>query len=207
MDAGRHPNIKLMAFSEVENVSGYVGNFKVTVRKKARYVDAIALQQLRRVREGLPGDASGRVPDGTVHPAGHLPAVPAGGAFGLPHRHGHVPRHQPHRLRQVRRGVREEGDRLRHAGRDRGAGRGRHRRGHGHRALRSHGPGRVRLHPVPERRHQHGVRAPDLRRRPHRGPPGAARRPHRRPSASASSSAWARARCGTAPATAATSAA
>ena len=39
MDAGRHPNIKLMAFSEVENVSGYVGNFKVTVRKKARYVD------------------------------------------------------------------------------------------------------------------------------------------------------------------------
>ena len=40
MDAGRHPNIKLMAFSEVENVSGYVGNFKVTVRKKARYVDA-----------------------------------------------------------------------------------------------------------------------------------------------------------------------
>jgi len=40
MDAGRHPNIKLMTFSEVENVSGYVGNFKVTVRKKARYVDA-----------------------------------------------------------------------------------------------------------------------------------------------------------------------
>jgi len=40
MDAGRHPKIKLMAFSEVEDVSGYVGNFKVTVRKKARYVDA-----------------------------------------------------------------------------------------------------------------------------------------------------------------------
>ena len=39
MDAGRHPNIKLMTRSEVENVSGYVGNFKVTVRQKARYVD------------------------------------------------------------------------------------------------------------------------------------------------------------------------
>ncbi len=39
MDAGRHPRIKLLTFSEVENVSGYVGNFKVTVRKKARYVD------------------------------------------------------------------------------------------------------------------------------------------------------------------------
>ena len=39
MDVGRHPNITLMTYSEVENVSGYVGNFKVSVRKKARYVD------------------------------------------------------------------------------------------------------------------------------------------------------------------------
>jgi heterodisulfide reductase subunit A len=39
MDAGRHPLIKLLTYSEVEDVQGYVGNFKVTVRKKARYVD------------------------------------------------------------------------------------------------------------------------------------------------------------------------
>ncbi|OGU56483.1 MAG: methyl-viologen-reducing hydrogenase subunit delta [Ignavibacteria bacterium RBG_13_36_8] len=39
MDVGRHPNVTLLTYSEVENVSGYVGNFKVTVRKKARYVD------------------------------------------------------------------------------------------------------------------------------------------------------------------------
>ena len=39
MDAGRHPKINLMAYSEVESVSGYVGNFSVRVRKKARYVD------------------------------------------------------------------------------------------------------------------------------------------------------------------------
>jgi len=39
MDAGRHPNITLLSYSEVEDVSGYVGNFKVKVRKKARYVD------------------------------------------------------------------------------------------------------------------------------------------------------------------------
>jgi heterodisulfide reductase subunit A len=39
MDAGRHPNITLLTYSEVEDVSGYVGNFKVKVRKKARYVD------------------------------------------------------------------------------------------------------------------------------------------------------------------------
>jgi heterodisulfide reductase subunit A len=39
MDAGRHPNITLLSYSEVEDVSGYVGNFQVKVRKKARYVD------------------------------------------------------------------------------------------------------------------------------------------------------------------------
>jgi heterodisulfide reductase subunit A len=39
MDVGRHPRIELMAYSEVEMVSGYVGNFRVRVRKKARYVD------------------------------------------------------------------------------------------------------------------------------------------------------------------------
>lgn len=39
MDVGRHPRIKLMTYSEVEEISGYVGNFKVRVRKKARYVD------------------------------------------------------------------------------------------------------------------------------------------------------------------------
>jgi heterodisulfide reductase subunit A len=32
-------NIELMSLSEVEDVSGYVGNFKVRVRKKARYVN------------------------------------------------------------------------------------------------------------------------------------------------------------------------
>ncbi len=42
MDAGRHPKIKLLAYSEVENVSGYVGNFSVRVRKRARYVDETA---------------------------------------------------------------------------------------------------------------------------------------------------------------------
>lgn len=34
----QHKNIKLMSYSEVENVEGFIGNFKVTIRKKARYV-------------------------------------------------------------------------------------------------------------------------------------------------------------------------
>ncbi len=36
---GRHPNIEIMSYSEVENVSGFIGNFKVRIRKKARYID------------------------------------------------------------------------------------------------------------------------------------------------------------------------
>lgn len=37
---GKHKNIHLLAYSEVEEVSGYVGNFAVKVRRKAAYVDA-----------------------------------------------------------------------------------------------------------------------------------------------------------------------
>jgi heterodisulfide reductase subunit A len=42
VDAGAHPNITLMSYSEVDHVEGYIGNFTVTVRKKARYVDVEA---------------------------------------------------------------------------------------------------------------------------------------------------------------------
>ncbi len=38
-DAGNHPNITLLSYSEVEGVDGYVGNFTVTIRKKARFVN------------------------------------------------------------------------------------------------------------------------------------------------------------------------
>lgn len=36
----QHPNINLMTYSEVEDVEGYVGNFKMKVRKKARFIDS-----------------------------------------------------------------------------------------------------------------------------------------------------------------------
>ncbi len=38
-DVGSHPNIELLTYSEIDETSGYIGNFKVKVRKKARYVD------------------------------------------------------------------------------------------------------------------------------------------------------------------------
>ena len=39
VDVVQHPNITLYAFSEVESVSGYVGNFDVDIRKKTTCVD------------------------------------------------------------------------------------------------------------------------------------------------------------------------
>ncbi len=42
VDAGHGHNINLLTYSEVEKVDGYIGNFSVTVRRKARYVDEIA---------------------------------------------------------------------------------------------------------------------------------------------------------------------
>ncbi|TET40414.1 MAG: CoB--CoM heterodisulfide reductase iron-sulfur subunit A family protein, partial [Dehalococcoidia bacterium] len=38
-EVGSHSYIELFAYSEVEEISGYVGNFKAKIRKKARYVD------------------------------------------------------------------------------------------------------------------------------------------------------------------------
>ena len=40
MDVGRHPKIELLTYSQLEDITGYVGNFKARIRKKARYVDA-----------------------------------------------------------------------------------------------------------------------------------------------------------------------
>ena len=39
VSVGRHENITLLSYSEVESVTGYVGNYQVQVRRKPRYVD------------------------------------------------------------------------------------------------------------------------------------------------------------------------
>ncbi|HNC91428.1 MAG TPA: CoB--CoM heterodisulfide reductase iron-sulfur subunit A family protein, partial [Anaerolineales bacterium] len=39
VEAGTHPNITLLTWSEVTNVAGYVGNFHVTIKKKARFIN------------------------------------------------------------------------------------------------------------------------------------------------------------------------
>lgn len=39
VEIAQHERVDLHAYSEIESVSGYVGNFEVTIRKKATYVD------------------------------------------------------------------------------------------------------------------------------------------------------------------------
>ncbi|MCL1879765.1 MAG: CoB--CoM heterodisulfide reductase iron-sulfur subunit A family protein [Actinomycetia bacterium] len=38
-DVGSHPNITVKSLAEVEQISGYVGNFEVTIRERAKYID------------------------------------------------------------------------------------------------------------------------------------------------------------------------
>ena len=38
-EANQHDNINLLTYSEIEEVTGYLGNFKVKVRRKARFID------------------------------------------------------------------------------------------------------------------------------------------------------------------------
>ena len=54
MDVGRHPRIKLLAYSKVEQVSGYVGNFKVRVRRMARYVNEVDCSACGKCAEACP---------------------------------------------------------------------------------------------------------------------------------------------------------
>ena len=39
VDCAQHENIEILSYSEVDDVKGFVGNFNVTIRKKARFVD------------------------------------------------------------------------------------------------------------------------------------------------------------------------
>ncbi|MEO0083394.1 MAG: FAD-dependent oxidoreductase [candidate division WOR-3 bacterium] len=38
VEVKQHPNITLLTYSEIDSVAGYIGNFKVKIRKKTRYV-------------------------------------------------------------------------------------------------------------------------------------------------------------------------
>jgi heterodisulfide reductase subunit A len=58
VSVGRHENISLLSYSEVEQVSGYVGNYQVRVRRKARYVDETKCTGCGKCAEACPVEVS-----------------------------------------------------------------------------------------------------------------------------------------------------
>lgn len=54
VSVGKHSKIKLLTYSEIDEVKGYVGNFKVTIRKKARYVDTTSCNSCGSCYEACP---------------------------------------------------------------------------------------------------------------------------------------------------------
>jgi heterodisulfide reductase subunit A len=54
VSVGQHPNIRLMTWAELEAVEGYIGNFKVRIRRKPRYVDVAKCNSCGTCYEACP---------------------------------------------------------------------------------------------------------------------------------------------------------
>ncbi|MBW1851845.1 MAG: CoB--CoM heterodisulfide reductase iron-sulfur subunit A family protein [Deltaproteobacteria bacterium] len=89
LDVGRHPNIELLAYSEIEKVQGQVGDFKVTVRKKARYVEEDKCTGCGACKEKCPTV----VPDAFNEGLGERRAIYSYFAQGIPSTHTIDPDH------------------------------------------------------------------------------------------------------------------
>ncbi len=89
LDVGRHPNIELMAYSDVEKVTGTAGDFTVTVRRKARFVDEEACTGCGACTEKCPTD----VPDVFNVAHSDRKAVYSWFAQGIPSTHTIDPDH------------------------------------------------------------------------------------------------------------------
>jgi len=62
VEVNQHPNITLYTYSEVEGVSGYVGNFEVQIKKKARSVDMAACTGCGECQAKCPLGKMGKIP-------------------------------------------------------------------------------------------------------------------------------------------------
>ena len=83
LDVGRHPNIELLAYTEVEKVEGEAGNFKVTLRRKARYVEEDRCTGCGACAEKCPT----AVPDAFNEGLGERSAIYSYFAQGIPSTH------------------------------------------------------------------------------------------------------------------------
>lgn len=90
-DVKNHPNITLMAYSEVREITGYVGNFKVKITRKARYVteECTACDECTRVCPvSVPNETDGQL---SWRKAIYIPfpqAVPSQYLIDTEHCHG-----------------------------------------------------------------------------------------------------------------------
>jgi len=89
LDVGRHPNIELLAYSEVEKVEGQAGDFRVTIRRKARYVDEDKCTGCGACKEKCPTV----VPDAFNQGLGERKAIYSWFAQGIPSTHTIDPDH------------------------------------------------------------------------------------------------------------------
>jgi heterodisulfide reductase subunit A len=71
--AMEHPNVEVLAYSEVVDVEGYIGNFKATVRRKPRYVDAAKCTSCGECSAAC--ILAGQIPDEFQMGLGQRPAI------------------------------------------------------------------------------------------------------------------------------------
>ena len=83
LDVGRHPGIKLLAYSQVEKVEGASGDFSVTVRRKRRFVDENRCTGCGACAEKCPTS----VPDAFNEGIGERRAIYSYFAQGIPSTH------------------------------------------------------------------------------------------------------------------------
>ena len=66
VSVGRHENISLLSYSEVESVSGYVGNYNIKVRRKARFIDLNSCTGCGKCAEVCPVEINNSFEQGLV---------------------------------------------------------------------------------------------------------------------------------------------
>lgn len=89
LDVGRHPNIELMAYTDVEKLEGRAGDFRVKVRKKARYVEEDKCTGCGACKEKCPTVVSDAFNEGL----GDRKAIYSWFAQGIPSTHTIDPDH------------------------------------------------------------------------------------------------------------------
>ena len=121
VDCAQNEKIHIYSYSEVESVGGFVGNFHVKIRRKARFVKEDVCKICRRNkmyglrtlhREMPDEERTERIQPRYGQPPRHLYPVCAGRAEGCDHRSQLLQHAQKRQVRRVREGLFRRGNRL-----------------------------------------------------------------------------------------------